>query len=100
MFAQNDAFGDDGFAGVARAVKAYGIDVDQLLRVGYDRNQFDIDEAVLTIVDDKNDIRALIMVSTYKVAARFVKRVKAVKPDMVFGAVSFVGSRELCRGIP
>ncbi|WP_339911189.1 ABC transporter substrate-binding protein [Symmachiella dynata] len=93
VFAQNDAFGDDGFAGVARAVKARGIEVDQLLRVGYDRNQFNIDEAVSTIVDDKNDIRAIVMVSTYKVAARFVKRVKAVKPDMVFGAVSFVGSR-------
>lgn len=93
VFGQNDAFGDDGYAGVARAVTAYGIDADKLLRVGYDRNQLNIDEAVASIHENINDIRAIVMVSTYKVAARFVKRIKTEKPEIVFGAVSFVGSR-------
>ncbi len=95
VFAQNDAFGDDGFAGVARAVKAYSIDADELMRVGYDRNQLNIDQAVSTILDNKENIRAIVMVSTYKVAARFVKRIKEAKPDMDFGAVSFIGSRAI-----
>jgi len=95
VFAQNDSYGDDGFAGAARAMRAYSVDEQDILRVGYDRNTLDVDEAVATILEDRNDIRAVIMVPTYKVAARLVQRVRAEDPEMLFGSVSFVGSRAL-----
>lgn len=93
VFAQNDSYGDDGFAGVARAMHKYGVDAQDILRVGYNRNQLNIDSAVEQILTGNNDIRAIVMVPTYKVAARFVRRIRAERPEMVFGAVSFVGSR-------
>jgi serine/threonine protein kinase len=95
VFAQNDAYGDDGFAGAARALRPYGVDENDILRVGYDRNAMNIDEAVRAILDDRNNIRAVIMVPTYKVAARLVDRVRAERPEMLFGSVSFVGSEAL-----
>ncbi len=35
------------------------------------------------------------MVATYKAAARFIEKVKAERPDMIFSNVSFVGSQAL-----
>ena len=95
VFAQNDAYGDDGFAGVARAMRRYQVEAEDILRVGYDRNQLNVDEAVTQIMSHSEDIRAIVMVPTYKVAARFVIKVRAAKPEMVLGAVSFVGSQAL-----
>ncbi|QDT33234.1 ABC transporter substrate-binding protein [Thalassoglobus polymorphus] len=95
VFAQNDAYGDDGFKGVAKAMREHGIQSDDLIRVGYERNQLDIDEAVSTILSEQAHIQAIVMVPTYKVAADFVKRIKTEIPEMVFGAVSFVGSQAL-----
>lgn len=95
VFAQNDSYGDDGFAGAARALRSYGVQEDEILRVGYDRNQLNIDDAVNAILDEQNDIRAVVMVPTYKVAARLVQRVRSEKPAMIFGSVSFVGSEAL-----
>ncbi len=95
VFAQNDSYGDDGFKGVAKAMREYGIQSEDLIRVGYERNQLNVDEAVSTILRDENHIQAIVMVPTYKVAAEFVKQIKTEKPEMLFGAVSFVGSKAL-----
>lgn len=95
VFAQNDAYGDDGFRGVAKAMRSYGLRESDLLRVGYARNQLDVTEAVQNIMDESRDIQTVVMVPTYKVAARFIKAVKETKPDMLFGAVSFVDGKAL-----
>lgn len=95
VFAQNDSYGDDGFAGAARAMRDYSVAEDDIVRVGYDRNQLNIDDAVETILDESNNIRAVIMVPTYRVAARLVQRVRSHEPEIIFGSVSFVGSRAL-----
>lgn len=95
VFAQNDSFGDDGFVGVARSMRTYGVAAEDILRVGYDRNQIDVSSAVETVLAHEDDIQAVVMVTTYKAAARFVKGVREQKPNMLFGAVSFVGSQAL-----
>ena len=41
VLAQNDATGDDGFEGVARALREYGVDTQKVLRLGYDREHPD-----------------------------------------------------------
>lgn len=95
VFAQNDSYGDDGFHGVAKSMRAYGLREEDVLRVGYERNQLDIDAAVTGILDGPRDVKAIIMVPTYKVAARFVKRIREARPEMMFGAVSFVDGKAL-----
>ncbi|MFV0446202.1 MAG: ABC transporter substrate-binding protein [Planctomycetaceae bacterium] len=95
VFAQNDAYGDDGFNGVIKAMRPLGVPSNELIRVGYNRNQLDIDEAVQTVLGNQDRIDAIVMVPTYKPAARFVKRVREVKSTMLFGMVSYVGSQPL-----
>ena len=94
VFAQQDGYGDAGFRGVARTMRKYGRDPGQILRVGHPRNSVDIDGAVQAILDRK-EIRAVVMVSTYRPAARFIQKVKTARPDMVLANVSFVGSNAL-----
>jgi hypothetical protein len=46
VFAQNDSFGDAGFAGVTKAYRALGLNDSTILRIGYTRNTLDVDDAV------------------------------------------------------
>ncbi|GAF74034.1 unnamed protein product, partial [marine sediment metagenome] len=61
VFAQNDAYGDDGFRGVVRALRNYGIRENDILRVGYDRNSVQVAEAVERVVENRDSIRAIVM---------------------------------------
>lgn len=92
VFAQNDSFGDDGFAGVAKALEKYKVQPEDIIRVNYDRNTTQIAEAVNELEKDKDQIDALIMVATYKPAALMVQQLKDRKLDIEAAAVSFVGS--------
>jgi branched-chain amino acid transport system substrate-binding protein len=95
VFAQQDGYGDAGFGGVVRALRRYGRDQDQILRVGYKRNTLDIAEAVDTIVKNQKQIRAIVMVPTYRPAARMIEKVRDLGLDVIFTNVSFVGSSAL-----
>src|ERR1700737_4857144 len=44
VFAQQDAYGDSGFAGVAKAFRALGANDSAILRLNYKRNTVDVDE--------------------------------------------------------
>ena len=46
VFAQQDAYGDSGFAGVAKAIRSLGGNDSAILRLNYQRNTVDVDEAV------------------------------------------------------
>jgi ABC-type branched-subunit amino acid transport system substrate-binding protein len=94
VFAQQDGYGDAGFNGVARMLRKYNRDPQKALRVGYQRNTSDVTQAVEQILGHKR-VRAVVMVATYKAAARFIDKVKAERPDMIFSNVSFVGSQAL-----
>jgi hypothetical protein len=45
VFAQQDSYGDAGFSGVAKAVRALGGDENAILRLHYQRNTVDVDDA-------------------------------------------------------
>jgi len=92
VFAQEDAYGDAGFAGVAHQVRRYGFDSSKILRVGYKRNTTDVAEAAATILKNPARAQAIIMVPTYKAAARFIERVVNGGAKPTFTSVSFVGS--------
>jgi len=95
VFTQDDAFGDAGFQGVARAMRQYKKDPGTLLRVSYKRNTADVLDAVRAVLDRRDKAKAVIMVATYRAAARFIEKVREENSRMVFTNVSFVGSQAL-----
>jgi serine/threonine protein kinase len=94
VFAQKDGYGDGGFRGVVKVMRKYGRDPEQILRVGHVRNSVDVKEAV-TEIQKHPEIRAVVLVSTYRPAARFIQQLKDTKRDLIFANVSFVGSNAL-----
>lgn len=95
VFAQQDAYGDSGFAGVAKAIRALGGDDNAILRLNYQRNTVDVDEAVEQLKKSRIPIRAVIMVPTYRSAAKFIEKTRDLYPGMIYTSVSFVGSTAL-----
>ncbi|HYC17697.1 MAG TPA: ABC transporter substrate-binding protein [Pseudolabrys sp.] len=95
VFAQQDAYGDAGFAGVAKAVRALGGDDSAILRLNYQRNTVDVDAAVEDLKKHRIPIRAVIMVPAYRAAAKFIEKTRDLYPNMIYTSVSFVGSTAL-----
>ena len=95
VFAQQDAYGDAGFSGVAKAVRALGSNDGAILRLNYQRNTVDVDDAVEQLRKSRIPIRAVIMVPAYRAAAKFIEKTRDAFPDMIYTSVSFVGSTAL-----
>jgi ABC-type branched-subunit amino acid transport system substrate-binding protein len=96
VFAQQDAFGDAGFAGVNKALRTLrGGDGGFILRVGYPRNTLDVDTAIAQVRANKTPIKAVVMVATYRAAAKFIEKTRDSIPGLIYTNVSFVGSTSL-----
>ena len=104
VFAQQDAYGDAGFAGVEKAIRSLrGGNASPILRLNYQRNTVDVEDAVAQLqqynaqLQQKRQfpIKAVIMVPTYRAAAKFIEKTRALYPDMIYTSVSFVGSTAL-----
>jgi ABC-type branched-subunit amino acid transport system substrate-binding protein len=109
VFAQNDSYGDAGFDGASKTLRKKGHS-DEVLRVGYERNSLEVDDAVNKVADyhnatarlgnsdvyrPKHPVKAIIMVGTYKASAKFIQKIRDKKIDTIFLNVSFVGSDAL-----
>jgi branched-chain amino acid transport system substrate-binding protein len=95
VFAQQDAYGDAGFAGVAKAIRAQRLDDGAILRLNYRRNTVDVDDAVAQLRAHRLPIKAIVMVATYRAAAKFIEKTRDLYPSMIYTNVSFVGSTAL-----
>jgi branched-chain amino acid transport system substrate-binding protein len=104
VFAQQDAYGDAGFAGVEKAVRSLrGGNESPILRLNYQRNTVDVENAVAQLQQynaqlqqkKRPPIKAVIMVPTYRAAAKFIEKTRNLYPDMIYTSVSFVGSTAL-----
>jgi branched-chain amino acid transport system substrate-binding protein len=104
VFAQQDAYGDAGFAGVEKAVRSLqGGNESPILRLNYQRNTVDVDDAVAQLqqrnaqLQQKRHapIKAVIMVPAYRAAAKFIEKTRDLYPDITYTSVSFVGSTAL-----
>jgi branched-chain amino acid transport system substrate-binding protein len=104
VFAQQDAYGDSGFAGVEKAIRSLpGGSAGTILRLNYQRNTVDVDEAVAQLQAEQEKqlkarrppIKAVIMVPAYRAAAKFIEKTRDLYPDMIYTSVSFVGSTAL-----
>jgi len=76
-------------------LRAYKRDPQRALRVGYKRNTSDVEDAVEKLLRTRKRVSAVVMVATYKAAAKFIDRMKAERDDILFTNVSFVGSQAL-----
>jgi len=104
VFAQQDAYGDSGFAGVEKAIRSLrGGNASSILRLNYQRNTVDVEDAVAQLQQANAQrqqkrlapIKAVIMVPTYRAAAKFIEKTRDLYPDMIYTSVSFVGSTAL-----
>jgi branched-chain amino acid transport system substrate-binding protein len=95
VFAQQGAGGDAGFAGVAKTFRALGVDDAGILRLNYQRNTVDVDDAVNQLRAQKIPIKAVVMIATYRAAAKFIEKTRDLFPGMLYSNISFVGSTEL-----
>jgi len=95
VFAQQDSYGDAGFAGVAKAIRALRLDDAAVLRLNYRRNTVDVDDAVAQLRARRPPIKAVVMVATYRAAPKFIEKTRDLYPAMIYTNVSFVGSTAL-----
>ncbi len=95
VFAQDDSYGDAGFQGVAKGLRQLRRSSTPILKATYTRNTADVSDAVARILDKKANVAAVVMVATYRPAARFIEKVREQRPGMIFTNVSFVGSQAL-----
>jgi len=100
VFAQQDSYGDSGFAGVAKAIRSLGGNDRAILRLNYQRNTVDVDDAIAQLQAHNSNksrvpIKAVIMVPAYRAAAKFIEKTRDLYPDMIYTSVSFVGSTAL-----
>jgi ABC-type branched-subunit amino acid transport system substrate-binding protein len=95
VFAQQDTYGDSGFAGVSKAVRSLGVSDAAIVRLNYKRNTVDVDDAINQLKLQKPPIKAVVMVATYRAAAKFIEKTHDLYPGLIYTNVSFVGSTAL-----
>src|SRR5262249_39038172 len=98
VFAQEDAFGDAGVAGVAKAMRNLGADARLVQRIGYKRNTVDVADAVAAVARSLGravPMRAVVMVATSRAGAKFIEKVRDLNPSMIFTTGSYVDSSAL-----
>jgi branched-chain amino acid transport system substrate-binding protein len=95
VLTQQDSFGDDGFAGVTKALRALGLNDAAVTRFNYARNTIDVEDAASRCRTLKGSIRAIIIIGTDRAAAKFTEKTRDVVPDMIYANVSAVGASSL-----
>jgi branched-chain amino acid transport system substrate-binding protein len=102
VFAQHDGYGDAGFAGVAKAMRSLNASGDSgaIMRLNYERNTVNVDEAIAQLQQHQRlrntpPIKAVVMVATYRAAAKFIEKTHDQIPGLIYTNVSFVGSTSL-----
>jgi ABC-type branched-subunit amino acid transport system substrate-binding protein len=96
LFTQDDAYGDAGYVGAMKALRATGLERPERLPHGrYPRNTSDVEGALARILDPRVSPRAVIMVGAYAPCAKFIQLGRRYGLNAVFANVSFVGSDAL-----
>ena len=95
VFAQQDLYGDSGYAGVQKAVRSLPGNNPDVVRLNYKRNTIDVQEAVDWLRAYKGQIKAVVMIASYRAAAKFIEKTRDLYPSMIYTNVSFVGSTAL-----
>ncbi|MBI5067987.1 MAG: ABC transporter substrate-binding protein [Deltaproteobacteria bacterium] len=92
-FAQDDAYGEAGWKGMAWQLRRYGIDPSLVIRTSVKRNTVDVAEAVKRIQAAGPRVKAVVCFSTHKPVAKFVEKLGG--QGMVFTNASAVEAQDL-----
>ena len=97
VFAQDDGFGQAGYEGAAKALRAFsgGRYEQPPLHLTYKRNTVDVGDAVASLRSLRAPPKAVIIVGLYRPAAKFIENVRNAFPNMIFTNVSAVGASAL-----
>jgi branched-chain amino acid transport system substrate-binding protein len=96
VLTQQDAYGDAGMDGVAKAVRALrGGVAGQIFRMTYNRNTVNVDDAVAQLRKLKVPLKAVVLVATFRPAAKFIEKTRDLYPDRIYATISGVGSTGL-----
>ncbi len=92
VFAQEDSFGDAGYRGVTSTLEQRGYEAT-VPRLSYRRNTTALEGAVHAILEQHPQVRALVLVATYRAAAQLIRQLEDAGRDLTYASLSFVGSR-------
>lgn len=96
FFTQRDAYGDAGFDGGMKALRAHGLTNESIIAHGrYQRNTVAVENALADIMQAPTECKAVIMVGAYAPCAEFISMATEVGLEAVFLNVSFVGAVSL-----
>ena len=96
VLTQQDAYGDAGMDGVAKVIRALrGGVTGQIFRMSYNRNTVNVDDAVAQLRKLKVPLKAVVLVATFRPAAKFIEKTRDLYPDMIYATISGVGSTGL-----
>lgn len=93
VFYQDDSEGKSGLLGVGRAMKLQYLAPTGLGKV--ERNSTDVDAAVRSVLAEKPD--AVVLVSTYRPCAAFIRAARKTGYSGMFCTISSVGTQALAR---
>jgi branched-chain amino acid transport system substrate-binding protein len=91
VFYQNDSYGEAGLKGVEQALARRNLKVHAKATV--ERNSVDVEKAVEALSGSQSE--AIVLISTYKSCAAFIKAMKAKGSQAMMYNVSFVGTKAL-----
>jgi len=91
IFYQDDAFGQDGLAGVKKALEKRGLELTA--EATYERNTIAVRSALRVL--KRAEPQAVVMVGAYKPCAEFIRLARRSDFKAVFVNVSFVGANAL-----
>jgi ABC-type branched-subunit amino acid transport system substrate-binding protein len=95
VLTQQDAFGDAGMEGVTRAIRALRGNATRILRMTYNRNSLNLDDALALLRQQRSAIKAVVLIATFRPAAKFIERTRDAYPGMIYATISGVGSTGL-----
>ncbi len=94
LFGEEGPASEAAYQGVLKLLRR-DYKLPALFRVGYPRNTLDIEDAVQRIRLHVPQIRAVVMVASYRAAARFIARMRTFSPSISLASVSSVGATAL-----
>ncbi|CAL79809.1 putative branched-chain amino acid ABC transporter (substrate-binding protein) [Bradyrhizobium sp. ORS 278] len=96
VLTQQDAYGDAGWDGVVKAMRGLrGGNAGEIFRMSYNRNTVNVDEAIAQLKRQRPVIKAVVLVATFRAAAKFIEKTRDLYPDMIYATISGVGSTGL-----
>ena len=96
VLTQQDAYGDAGWDGVTKAMRTLrGGAPGDVFRMSYNRNTVNVDDAIAQLRRQRPAIKAVVLVATFRAAAKFIEKTRDLYPDMIYATISGVGSTGL-----